>query len=102
MYYPLFLQYTAEVSTIFHLEIYDCTNTVWLEKNGGIKVQLLSTDQIPPFISQLMILLYHVTYLHYIIYFSNIKVFFLKIIKTEQLRSVFYYFSFGRTIPLYN
>ncbi|PFD44404.1 hypothetical protein COJ48_20675 [Bacillus cereus] len=37
MYYPLFLQYTAEVPTIFHLEIYDCTNTVWLEKKWGDK-----------------------------------------------------------------
>lgn len=83
MYYPLFLQYTAEVPTIFHLEIYDCTNTVWLEKKWGIKVQLLSTDRIPPFISQLMILLFYVTYLYYIRYFSNIKVFFLKIIKNR-------------------
>lgn len=87
MYYPLFSQYT--LTTIFHLEIYDCTNTVWVEKIGGVQVQLLSTDRIPPFIFRLLILSYHVTYLHYIIYFSNIKVFFLKIIKTEQFRSVF-------------
>ncbi|KAA0787261.1 hypothetical protein DN393_16260 [Bacillus sp. BPN334] len=33
MYYPLFSQYT--LTTIFHLEIYDCTNTVWVEKIGG-------------------------------------------------------------------
>lgn len=90
MYYPLFLQYTSVVPTIFNLEIYDCTNTLWLEKNGEIKIQLLSTDWIPPFIFQLLILLHYVTYLHYIMYFSNIKVFFLKIIKTEQFRSVFY------------
>ncbi len=87
MYYPLFSQYT--LTTIFHLEIYDCTNTVWVEKIGGVQVQLLSTDRIPPFIFRLLILSYYVTYLHYIIYFSNIKVFFLKIIKTEQFRSVF-------------
>lgn len=77
MYYPLFSQYT--LTTIFHLEIYDCTNTVWVEKIGGVQVQLLSTDRIPPFIFRLLILLYYVTYLHYIIHFSNIKVFFLKI-----------------------
>lgn len=87
MYYPLFSQYT--LTTIFHLEIYYCTNTVWVEKIGGVQVQLLSTDRIPPFIFRLLILSYYVTYLHYIIYFSNIKVFFLKIIKTEQFRSVF-------------
>lgn len=87
MYYPLFSQYT--LTTIFHLEIYDCTNTVWVEKIGGVQVQLLSTDRIPPFIFRLLILSYYVTYLHYIIYFSNIRVFFLKIIKTEQFRSVF-------------
>lgn len=29
MYYPLFLQYTAVVQAIFHLEIYDCTNALW-------------------------------------------------------------------------
>lgn len=74
MYYPLFSQYT--LTTIFHLEIYDCTNTVWVEKIGGVQVQLLSTDRIPPFIFRLLILSYYVTYLHYIIYFSNIKVFF--------------------------
>lgn len=90
MYYPLFLQYTSVVLAIFNVETYDCTNAVWLEKNVGIKVQALSTDWIPPFIFQLLLLLYYVTYLHYIIYFSNIKVFFLKITKTEQFRSVFY------------
>lgn len=87
MYYPLFSQYT--LTTIFHLEIYDCTNTVWVEQIGGVQVQLLSTDRIPPFIFRLLTLSYYVTYLHYIIYFSNIKEFFLKIIKTEQFRSVF-------------
>lgn len=90
MYYPLFLQYTSVVSAIFNVETYDCTNAVWLEKNVGIKVQSLFTDRIPPFIFQLLLLLYYVTYLYYIIYFSNIKVFFLKITKTEQFRSVFY------------
>ncbi|AMR04869.1 hypothetical protein AXW78_22895 [Bacillus thuringiensis] len=59
-------------------------------KNVGIKVQFLSTDWIPPFPIQLLLLLYYVTYLHYIIYFSNVKVFFLKIKKTEQFRSVFF------------
>lgn len=79
MYYPLFSQYTSVVSAIFNVETYDCTNTMWLEKNVGIKVQPLSTDRIPPFIIQLLLLLYYVTYLHCIIHFSNIKVFFLKI-----------------------
>ena len=90
MYYPLFLQNTSVVSTIFNVETSDCTNAVWSEKNVGIKVQSLSTDRIPPFLIQLLLLLYYVTYLHYIIYFSNIEVFFLKITKTEQFRSVFY------------
>ncbi len=102
MYYPLFLQYTSVVSAIFNVETYDYTNAVWLEKNVGIKVQSLFTDRIPPFLIQLLLLLYYVTYLYYIIHFSNIKVFFLKITKTEQFRSVFYHSSFGRTIPLYN
>lgn len=53
MYYPLFSQYT--LTTIFHLEIYDCTNTVWVEKIG-VQVQPLSTDRIPPFIIQLLLL----------------------------------------------
>ncbi|MFK4479513.1 hypothetical protein ABH947_003721 [Bacillus sp. RC206] len=92
MYYPLFSQYT--LTTIFHLEIYDCTNTVWVEKIGGVQVQLLSTDRIPPFIFQLLILSYYVTYLHYIIYFSNIKVFFLKIQKAEHFHSAFYLLIF--------
>lgn len=102
MYYPLFSQYTSVVSAIFNVETYDYTNAVWLEKNVRIKVQSLFTDRIPPFLIQLLLLLYYVTYLHYIIYFSNIKAFFLKITKTEQFRSVFYQSSFGRTIPLYN
>lgn len=89
MYYPLFSQYTFVIQVIFNLEIYDCTNTLWFEKKWGIKVQLLSIDWIPPFLIQLLLLLYYVTYLYYIIHFSNIKVFFLKIIKTEQFRSVF-------------
>lgn len=76
MYYPLFSQYTSVVSAIFNVETYDYTNAVWLEKNVGIKVQSLFTDRIPPFLIQLLLLLYYVTYLHYIIYFSNIKVFF--------------------------
>lgn len=85
MYYPLFLQYTSVVSAIFNVETYDCTNAVWLEKNEGIKVQPLSTDRIPPFLIQLLLLLYYVTYLHCIIYFSNIKAFFLKIQKGRVL-----------------
>lgn len=76
MYYPLFSQYTFVIQVIFNLEIYDCTNTLWFEKKWGIKVQLLSIDWIPPFLIQLLLLLYHVTYLHYIIHFSNIKAFF--------------------------
>ena len=56
-------------------------------KNVGIKVQLLSTDWIPPFLIQLLLLLYYVTYLHYIIYFSNIKVF-SENNKTERFCSV--------------
>lgn len=65
-------------------------------KNVGIKVQLLSTDWIPPFLIQLLLLLYYVTYLHYIIYISNIKVFFLKIIKTERFCLGFYLLIFFR------
>lgn len=94
MYYPLFSQYSSVFSAIFNVETYDCTNTLWLEKNVGIKVQPLSTDWIPPFLIQLLLLLYYVTYLHYIIYFSNIKALFLKIIKTERFRSVFYVLIF--------
>ena len=56
-------------------------------KNVGIKVQLLSTDWIPPFLIQLLLLLYYVTYLHYIIHLSNIKVF-SENNKTERFCSV--------------
>lgn len=58
-------------------------------KNVGIKVQFLSTDWIPPFPIQLLLLLYYVTYLHYIIYFSNFKVFFLKIKKPSSFARFF-------------
>lgn len=96
MYYPLFSQYT--LTTIFHLEICDCTNTVWVEKIGGIQFQLLFTDWIPPSISRLLILTYYVTYLYYIIHFSNIKVFFSENTKSRalQLHSAFHLLIFFR------
>lgn len=87
MRFPCIIHYFYNI--LLGLEIYNCANTVGVGIIGGIKVQPLSTDRIPPFIFQLLLLLYYVTYLHYIIYFSNIEVFFLKIIKTERFCSVF-------------
>ncbi len=87
MRFPCIIHYFYNI--LLGSEIYNCANTIEGRNNSGIQVQPLSTDRIPPFLIQLLLLLYYVTYLHYIIYFSNIKVFFLKIIKTEQFRSVF-------------
>ncbi len=87
MRFPCIIHYFYNI--LLGLEIYNCANTVRVGIIGGIQVQPLSTDRIPPFIFQLLLLLYYVTYLHYIIHFSNIEVFFLKIIKTERFCSVF-------------
>ncbi len=69
MYYPLFFNISLGWKfTIVQIQ--------WGRNNRGVQVQPPSTDRIPPFIFQLLLLLYYVTYLYYIIYFSNIKVFF--------------------------
>lgn len=59
-------------------------------KDRGVQIQLLPIDRIPPFTFRLLILTYYVTYLHYIIYFSNIKVFFSENTKSRALSLDFF------------
>ncbi len=87
MRFPCIIHYFYNI--LLSSEIYNCANTVGVGIIGDTSSVLFLQIGFLLSLIQLLLLLYYVTYLHYIIYFSNIKVFFLKIIKTEQFRSVF-------------